>query len=94
MQQLEQPLRAYYALTHQVSIQQQESRLNSDYSHGTVLEPAALFSAACGAWSVAIISIVPSAIPSSGASRSAGERSGGFILKRPSSCISRSSSSR
>ena len=43
MQQLDQPLRAYYALTHQVSIQQRESRLNSDYSHGTVLEPAALF---------------------------------------------------
>ena len=39
----------------------------------------------CGAWSVAIISIVPSFIPSINARRSSSLLIGGFILNRPSS---------
>ena len=39
-------------------------------------------SASCGAWSVAMQSIVPSRRPSISAWRSASVRSGGFILKR------------
>ena len=41
-------------------------------------------SEACGAWSVATQSIVPSASPSISAWRSSSVRSGGFILKRAS----------
>ncbi len=37
--------------------------------------------AECGAWSVAMASIVPSASPSRTAFTSSRERSGGFILK-------------
>ena len=39
-----------------------------------------LVSGVCGAWSVAIASIVPSASAAVSASTSASERSGGFIL--------------
>ena len=39
-----------------------------------------LSSTVCGAWSVAMQSIVPSRSPSSTASRSDSDRSGGFIL--------------
>ena len=63
--------------------------------------PKALFSsprdfssAECGAWSVAIMSMVPSRSASISARRSASPRSGGFILKRPSSWSSASESSR
>ena len=42
-------------------------------------------SALCGAWSVAIMSIVPSFIPSMSASLSRSDRMGGFILNLPCS---------
>ena len=51
-------------------------------------------SLACGAWSVAMQSIVPSRSPSISAWRSASERSGGFILKRIGSRLRTSSSVR
>ena len=44
----------------------------------------AFASAGCGAWSVATMSIVPSASPSRTASTSSSRRSGGFTLKRAS----------
>ena len=56
--------------------------------------PRDFSSAVWGAWSVAITSIVPSATPAISAARSSRLRSGGFILKRPSSCKSSSQSSR
>ena len=49
------------------------------------------FSGACGAWSVAMISIVPSLRPPITASTSLQVRSGGFILKLESNVRSRSS---
>ena len=56
--------------------------------------PRAFSAAVWGAWSVAITSIVPSCKPATSASRSARLRSGGFILKRPSSRRSSSHSTR
>ena len=41
-------------------------------------------STGCGAWSVATMSIVPSASPARSASTSSSRRSGGFTLKRAS----------
>ena len=61
---------------------------------GMAKDVVAFSAAAWGAWSVAIMSIVPSAMPSSSASRSSLLLRGGFILKRPSSMRSPSSSTR
>ena len=52
----------------------------SSDAKGRALELDLLFVAACGAWSVAMASTVPSASATMMASRSAAERSGGFIL--------------
>ena len=57
-------------------------------SHGTSFS-----SRACGAWSVAMQSMVPSRRPSISAWRSASPRSGGFIFSRVSSREASTSSS-
>src|SRR5215831_13581453 len=48
--------------------------------NGALSNSTCFSSAACGAWSVAMTSMLPSARPSSMASRSAPSRSGGFIF--------------
>jgi hypothetical protein len=48
--------------------------------NAAVCHSQSLSSSGCGAWSVATMSIVPSARPVFSASTSAAERSGGFTL--------------
>ena len=57
-------------------------------------KPLLFSSAECGAWSVAIISIVPSSKPSTSASLSSSLRIGGFIFHLPCSSSSISQKAR
>ena len=58
-----------------------KQRLQADDADGGLVQLADLFSGACGAWSLAITSRVPSLSPAIRACTSSWVRSGGFILK-------------
>ena len=67
---------------HQLGDAKAQGCLQADDAAGRLGEGALFFFLAVGAWSVAMMSMVPSLMPSMSSYRSARVRSGGFIFAR------------